>query len=568
MPPVWRGRRRWLLASLVVLGVLQAVFAIAMALSVGGVLSARQPEWDLVLVLVLSVLGIGLARWMERIVAEQVGQDYVYEQRRRLIASAILGERGNKSLGVIVTRASNDLTAVRNWIAQGIVPLATGLPLVLVVLAALWVIDWRLGAAVTVPLALTAAAIPRLSGAAFERARSLRRQRGRMSSHIADTVRAGPSIRISGAVSRELNAVDRNSSRVVESAVERARITGFIRALTVTAASLCTVVVVLLSMLGVIDAAGVASVMTLLGIMSTPMSDLGRVVEYRQNYKAARRILAPVLQEAIQLRRAEQRRERAWKQGAVEAVDDHEGLSVRGLTVHGTPLPDIDAVPGDRIRMVSEHSARPHQAIQQLLLAGDSLNPQDEDGAYVLIDGKDYVRAPRKERRELVGYASLDIPLEQGSIRRIVTYRRPGGDDDEVLRELERVGMGKRVGRLHRGLGTKLENNAAGWSPSDVTRLKLARALHGQPPLLVLENISVGLDDEGRDIVRELLDSYPGVILFATARPEAMLSDYRIWEIDGETDEQREATRQAMLQDLHRGHVHSDAAAHAADADE
>lgn len=137
MPPVWRGRRRWLLASLVVLGVLQAVFAIAMALSVGGVLSARQPEWDLVLLLVLSVLGIGLARWMERIVAEQVGQDYVYEQRRRLIASAILGERGNKSLGVIVTRASNDLTAVRNWIAQGIVPLATGLPLVLVVLAAL-----------------------------------------------------------------------------------------------------------------------------------------------------------------------------------------------------------------------------------------------------------------------------------------------------------------------------------------------------------------------------------------------------------------------------------------------
>ena len=96
--------------------------AITMALSVGGVLSARQPEWDLVLVLVLSVLGIGLARWMERIVAEQVGQDYVYEQRRRLIASAILGERGNKSLGVIVLKkwAVDDeyiavIRAAGNW---------------------------------------------------------------------------------------------------------------------------------------------------------------------------------------------------------------------------------------------------------------------------------------------------------------------------------------------------------------------------------------------------------------------------------------------------------------------
>ena len=563
MPPVWRGRRRWLLASLVILGILQAVFAIVMALSVGRVLSAGQPEWGLMLLLVLSVLGIGLARWMERIVAEQLGQDYVYEQRRRLIASAILGERGNKSLGVIVTRASNDLTAVRNWIAQGIVPLATGLPLVLVVLAALWVIDWRLGAAVTIPLALTAASIPSLSGAAFERARSLRRQRGRMSSHIADTVRAGASIRISGAVSRELNAVDRHSTRVVEAAVERARITGFIRALTVTAASLCTVVVVLLSMLGVIDAAGVASVMTLLGIMSTPTSDLGRVVEYRQNYKAARRILAPVLQEAIQLRKAEQRRERAWEQSAVEGVEGHEGLCVRGVSVHGTPLPNLDAVPGERIRMVSEHSARPHAAIQQLLLAGDGLAPQD-DGAYVLIDGNDYVRAPRKERREMVGYASLEVPLEQGSIRRIVTYRRPGADDD-ILRELDRVGMGGRVGRLHRGVDTKLKNNAAGWSPSDVTRLKLARALHGQPPLLVLENISVGLDDEGRDIVREILESYPGVILFVTARPEAMLSRYRLWEIDGETEEQRQATREAMRQNLHQDNDPSNAGVDPAD---
>ena len=48
------------------------------------------------------------------------------------------------------------------------------------------------------------------------------------------------------------------------------------------------------AVLGIIDVAGVASIMTLLGVMQITMGDLGRVVEYRQNYRAALRILAPI----------------------------------------------------------------------------------------------------------------------------------------------------------------------------------------------------------------------------------------------------------------------------------
>lgn len=548
MPPVWRGRRRGLLISLVLLGILQAVFALLMALSVGSILSAPVARWDILALLVLSVLGIGLARWMERIVAEQLGQDYVFEQRRRLISSAISGERGNRSLGVIVTRASNDLTAIRNWIAQGIVPLATGLPLILVIVGVLTVIDWRVAAAVSIPLGLTALSIPRLAQVAFDRARTLRRHRGRMSGHIADTVRAGESILIAGAVSRELNAVDRNSSRVVDAAVDRARITGFIRALTITAASLCTVAVVLLSMLGVLDAAGVASVMTLLGIISTPLGDLGRVVEYRQNYKAARRILAPVLTEAIQIQTAERRRARAWNDGAVEAHAEHEGLRVRGLTASGAPVPDLDAVPGDRVRMVSEHPDRARAVLQSLLLPlpPGAEQQEREEHPFVLIDGLDFTQAPQKERRKLVGFASRDVAIEQGSIRRLITYRHPQSSDREVHAVVDRVGLRPAVQRSRQGMKTRLKNGAVEWPVSDRIRLTLARALLGQPPVLVLENISVGLDEAGRAVIGEILTAYPGVVLFTTTRADALLSGYRVWDLDGDTPEQRQATRDAL----------------------
>src|SRR5690606_33490905 len=173
--------------------------------------------------------------------------------------------------------------------------------------------NWHVGLAVGVPVLVFALAVPPMSRAAFVRARYLRRRRGRMSARIADTVRAGESIQAAGGVNRELNALERDSGKVVGAAGARARITGLVRASAITAASLATAAVVVLGALGLIDAAGVASAMTLVGVMTTPLGDLGRVVEYRQNYKAARRIQAPLLAEAAALKKAEKEREEHWK---------------------------------------------------------------------------------------------------------------------------------------------------------------------------------------------------------------------------------------------------------------
>src|SRR5690606_3035307 len=117
-----------------------------------------------------------------------------------------------------------------------------------------------------------------LARSALGRARALRRARGRLSGFLADTVRASGSVGASGAVQRELNAVDRHSRRVVRASVRRSRVTGFVRALTVTVASAWTVLMIVLVSLGAVEAAQLPSLLTLLGVMSMPMSDLGRVV--------------------------------------------------------------------------------------------------------------------------------------------------------------------------------------------------------------------------------------------------------------------------------------------------
>lgn len=527
MPRIWAGDRRRLLVILVFLGVLQAVLAVLMATTVEALLRplSGTDRWDIAAAFA-CVVGIGAARWIERVMGEEVGQNYVFEQRRRLITSAIGDTRNSSSLGVTVTRASNDLSAVRNWIALGVVPLLTGIPLIVLVVGALFVLDWHIGLAVAIPLAVVAALVPVLARITLARARDLRRHRGRMSAKVADTVLAGESIRASGAVTRELKAIDRGSGKVVAAAVDRAWITGLTRSLTATAASLCTLAVVLTSVLGFTEAATVASTMMLLGILATPVTDLGRVIEYRQNYRAAARILAPLLERANGLKERERRREQHWDD-ADDVPDAGEAtVTIKGLIVEDRRLEDLHAVPGDRIQLFS---ADPHQ-IRATVSTLTSLDTED----VMVIGDLDYGLAPGRGRRELLGVASHLVPLERGSVARLAGFRAPDASESELLRILDRVGLKPVIDRDPRGLRLKLKNGGQPWSSSEVMQLKLARSLLRSPPLLVLEGADVVLDGHGIVRLKVLLDEYPGVVLFSSPHPDLLCRGARRWNVDGE----------------------------------
>lgn len=548
MPPVWQGRRRILLVTLVILGVVQAVLALVMTSSVDQLLQAvpdaqdapgaahlqGSTPWLRLLALVGSVLGIGMSRWLERIVAEDLGQDYVFEQRRRLVTSALGSTREGRSLGVIITRSSNDLSAIRNWLASGIVPLITAIPLILIVVGVLAFQNWPVALAVAIPMVGMLLILPALARVAHSRARSLRRYRGRLSARIADSVRAGESVQAAGALQRELRAVDRDSARVVAAAVDRAVITGLIRALTMTVASLSTVAVVVTATLGLVNAAGVASIMMLLGVLATPLGDLGKVVEYRQNYKAARRILAPMLTEAETIKKEEEAREKRFREYGRETMDPAVGVEIRHLVVDGQVIPELSAKPGECVRLLSEDPGQIRRTIQDLM-AGRSSGPWEAElpAPDIEISGVDFVNAPGKVRRTLVGFASARVPLERGSIRRLVSLRTPGASDGEIQDALARVGLLARVNRSEKGMNQTLKNDGAPWSPSDVTRLKLARALLRSPALLLLEGVDTSLDSDGLAMLNRIIEEYPGVVLLSSHHPESVGGQFTPWDLHG-----------------------------------
>ncbi|QYR17769.1 ABC transporter ATP-binding protein [Corynebacterium glutamicum] len=460
MPKIWRGRRRFLLIQLGFLGVLQAALAIIMSLSVSAVLSGDR---GLIALLLATTLGLGAAQWIQKVVAEDLGQHYVHEVRRELVGAALVP--GNTaSLGVTVTRASNDLTAVRNWVALGIVPMVTGLPLIAIVLVALFIQDLRTGVAVTVPLLMCVSMLPVVARWTLLRARELRKKRGRMAARIADSVMAGEMLQAVGGVHRELNAVSRDSDRVVIAAVKRSWATGFTRALMALAASLSTVSVVIS---GHLDASDVAGTMMLLGVLATPVVELGRVVEYRQNYKAAVRILILLLQRGSEFNQSQK------TLPGLQATEGIPGVYVKG----------ISARPGERIHLNGSADAT-RKWVSSLI-----------EGADAIVNGQRLSHLPLKERRALVGIASVHHHLSRGSVGRLVGLRVPDATAVEIEKALDNAGLKN----THK---QRLKNGGQPLSAAQINRLKIASATLRTPPLLILEGIPP-----------ENLQNYPGVII-------------------------------------------------------
>jgi ABC-type multidrug transport system fused ATPase/permease subunit len=549
LPKLLAPERRRLMLLLVANGLGQAALAGAGAFLMTWLLGAPDAGTRIAAIaaLVAAAHGVGGLRLLERVLAEKLGQHYINEIRTGLVRSALVAETG-PSLGITIARTTNDLSSVRNWIALGIAPLTVGVPLILGSGAALWFLAPALSAALLLPLCLLAVALCLFAGPAFAKARILRRRRGRLAAQIADTVAASVTIRAAGGDRRELRQVERLGGKVAAAAVERARIAGFIRASAVVTASVtATAVAGSGAWLG-IDAATIAAALTVVGVIAAPVNDLGRVVEYRQNFKAARRILGPALAAGASSRRQQdagpeqeaRRREGtgggtgAEGMGPEVAGPEREtgpeggtgsGLLIEGLVLDGAALPPLAAAPGARIVLGTPDSGTATRLFEMIL----GVRAPEVPGARICLGRHDLLAVPSSKRRVLVGYAARGGGLERGTIARAVRYRRPDLDERQALPALAAVGLADRVSTLPDAERTVLKRGGEPLSASERARLQLARAAFGEPALLLVNHLEEDLDADGRARLAEVLRGYPGTVVLASAQPQSLVDRFEVW---------------------------------------
>ncbi len=111
----------------------------------------------------------------------------------------------------------------------------------------------------------------------------------------------------------------------------------------------------------------------------------------------------------------------------------------------------------------------------------------------ISIDGKDISAYTKESLRENIGLVPQKAVLFEGSIRDNMLMKKRSAKDEEIMRAIE-IAQGESIIKDKGGLDAHIEEGGGNLSGGQKQRLTIARALIGNPKILILDDSASALD--------------------------------------------------------------------------
>ncbi len=130
----------------------------------------------------------------------------------------------------------------------------------------------------------------------------------------------------------------------------------------------------------------------------------------------------------------------------------------------------------------------------------------DPTSGRITVDGRDLREIEQASWRKLVSIVLQDTFLFSATIKENIRFGKPDATDEEIRWAAEQVAALPFINELEHGFDTMLTERGSNLSVGQRQLLSLARALIGQPEILILDEATSSVDLHTEGLIQQALE--------------------------------------------------------------